>query len=103
MGLFSSSGGEKRGRGRPRKDPFADLPEDFKANTEHMSVDELRQTMGDISKVSEETKQARKDDIDLADKKEAVKEAGAVYKEILDANSLKTRWLMRLLSNKGAD
>lgn len=107
MGLFAGStgngGGEKRGRGRPKKDPFADLSEDFQAEVLIMTVDEIRAKMGDVAKVIAQTVETRKADIDLADKKEAVKDAGAVYKEVIDASNLKIRFMMQLLSDKGIE
>lgn len=104
MGLFAGNngGGEKRGRGRPKKDPFANLSEDFKDGVAAMSPEEIHVKISEVARAEVENRIAFKDDQHLAELREEVKEASAGYKEVSAANDAKIKFLKRVLEDKGA-
>ncbi len=87
--------------GRPKKAPFELLPPEFKDAIEQSSVDEIKARIYQTAVESSALKKARKEDQDLADKKELVKEAGAVYSEGLKMNELKIEFAKIILEGKG--
>lgn len=91
----------KRGRGRPKKDPFADVPTEFQDSTAAMSVEELNLLLAEVSKNELDNKQALKDDEHVAELKEQLKDAQAQYRETTKANTAKMKWLRRLIEDKG--
>lgn len=91
-----------RGR-RPRgpKDPFAALPETFKDGCAAAQTTELQEKLSGITKSNEQNQAAKKADQDLKDRGAAYQAAGLVYKETSKLNSLKARYIMRILADRG--
>jgi len=87
---------------KAKKDPFAELPPEWKDAVEAMSVDNLKNEMVSVSSNEHENQKNKEEDQDLASKKELYKEAGAGYKEASKANKLKIKYVLRHLSDKGA-
>ena len=89
------------GRGRPKKDKFADLPEEFKNSVAAMDEAGIRSELAKITLAQAANLQAKEQDQDLAEKKEAAKEAGAQYREATKMNKTKVNWCKQVLEDKG--
>lgn len=90
--------------GRPRKDKkskFDDLPEEFKSAMESSNCDEIRLKVCQVSLDQVELNLAKELDQDLAEKAEAYKEAGAMYREGSAMNKLKIAYMKEMLEAKG--
>lgn len=87
---------------KPKKGKFDDLPSDFKDAVAQSSPEEINKRIAEIAKASEELAKAQDDDQDYQEKKEALKEAGAVYREGKKANRLKIQYAIQVLGDKGA-
>jgi len=83
------------------KDKFRNLDADWKDKVSTMDATEIDGALAQIAKDGEALEQAQEADQDLAAKKEAAKDAGQVYREGKKENRLKTRFLMRVLSDQG--
>jgi hypothetical protein len=88
-------------RGRKAKDKFEDLDSDFKDGTAAMDSSDLRQKISEIALNSLAFEKAKKEDQDLAQKKEQAKFAAAPYNEAKKANSLKILWIRNILDGRG--
>jgi len=86
---------------KKNKDPYKDLPPEFKEAIPSMDVVDIRKTVAKVALDQAELNIAQKADQDLADKKEIAKEAGAVYKESAKLNKLKISYCRSILENKG--
>lgn len=98
---FDSVEPVKRGRGRPKKDPFAALPKGFKEETLGLTPERLNLLLAEVAKDEMENKRLQKEDQHIAELKEQLKDANAGYKEITAANEAKMRWLKQLVEDKG--
>ena len=88
-------------RGKKKEDPFASLPEDFRDNVASYSTDELKGLVAKVAMANEDLRQMQGDDQDLAEKKEAAKEANKVYAEGFKENRLKIQFLKQALESRG--
>ncbi len=86
---------------RPKKDPYADLPEEFRDKVESATDEQVMEMLGDVAKAEEYNRRLRDDDQDLQEKKAAYDMASEGYKEATKANRLKTRYLYDLLRARG--
>lgn len=86
---------------RPKKDQFADLPEEFKNAVAGMDEAGIRDTSTKVTFNQAALMEAKDADADLAAKKEEAKEAGAIYREGTKANKAKIAWCRQVLSDKG--
>lgn len=91
------------GRGRPRKDKFADLDDEFKDAIAQSSPEDIKKRVAKIALDNEELLRAKEDDEDLAEKLEIAKDAGAVYREGVKANRLRIQFCKRVLEDKGVN
>lgn len=98
---FDSVQVQKRGRGRPKKDPFEAVPSEYKDETAGLSVEELNLKLAEVAKNEMENKQAYKEDQQILELKEQLKDASAQYREATEANTAKMLWLKRLVEDKG--
>jgi len=89
--------------GRSKKDPFADLDQDFKDEINAASKEQIRDKIAQISLNDAALEEAKELDLDLAQKKEAAKEAGAVYREGKKMNKLRRKYARIMLGEKGGD
>ena len=91
-----------RGR-RPRgsKDPFAALPTEFKDAMAAAQGAELQEKLAGITKSNEQNQAAKKADQDLKEKGAIYQQAGLPYKETAKLNSLKAKYIMRILADRG--
>jgi len=85
------------------KDPFASLDPDFKDNIARMSEEQIRGTIAKVSLNQVELLQAKDADLDLAQKREAAKDAGAIYREGTKMNKLRVLFCHRALGDAGKD
>ncbi len=88
---------------RPKKDknPFEDLPDDFKEAIESASEVEIRNKVSEVAFNEQANLQAKKDDQDLAEAKERALEAGRKYKETSTMNRLKVKYAHSVLDGRG--
>jgi len=83
------------------KEPFMDVPEEFKDAVAGMSVDEIKQRIAQVALDQVDLMKAKKEDDDFNEKKEAYKEAGLVYREGTKLNRVKIEYCKVMLDNKG--
>lgn len=86
---------------RPKKDPYSDLPPEFKDKVEGATDEQILEMLGDVAKAEEYNRRLKADDEDLSEKKAQHDMAGEQYKEASKANQLKTRYLYDLLRARG--
>lgn len=91
----------KRGRGRPKKAEFADLPDEFKDGVTSLDEAQVRDLVAKVAMCEEENKKLCKADQHLQEVKEMVKDAGSQYREASKMNSLKIRFLKDVLEGRG--
>lgn len=84
-----------------KKDQFDDIEEEFKDAVAGMTTDEIRSQIVKVSLNQMELMEAKKQDQDLADKREAFNEASAIYREGSKQNRLKLEFCKRVLGDKG--
>jgi hypothetical protein len=89
-------------RGRPKKGEFEDLDSDFKDAIASSTVEDINKRIAEVAKNQETNLKSMAEDQDLAEKKEAVKDASAQYREATKANRLRIAYCMRVLGDKGA-
>lgn len=99
-------------RGRPASNLTADeklqkkfetdLPEDWRDNVAAMSVERLNAALAEVAENEDLNQKAKEDDQDLASAKETYQTAAAGYKEATQANKLRTKYILRVLRDKGA-
>lgn len=91
------------GFGRPKKDKFADLDDDFKDNVAAKSEVEIRDLIAKTSLDQAALMEAKDLDMDFKMAKETAKEAGAVYREGTKANKLRIAFARQVLNGRGKD
>jgi hypothetical protein len=74
---------------------------DFVIMVESMPTQELRERLASMAILLAETAATEEADQDLAAAKESVKTLSANYVEVKKAVKLKTRWIARLLEERG--
>lgn len=89
------------GRGRPKKDEFADLPADWKDEVVAMTRESIDEEIAKVAKQEQENVDAKKADPDLENLKWQVKEASAPYREASKMNKLKIKYAIQVLGDKG--
>lgn len=87
--------------GRSKKDPFEDLPGEFKEAVAGMDEAGIRDQIAKVSLNQAALMEAKDADEDLTTKKEAAKDAGAIYREGTKANKTKVAWCRQVLGDKG--
>ncbi len=88
---------------RPKKDKWADMPEEFKVDIEEMDETAIRSRIAQVALNQAELMAAKILDDDLTSKREAAKEAGAVYREGTKLNKLKIEYCKEVLDGRGSD
>jgi hypothetical protein len=68
-----------------------------------MSVDKLRDKLGEIALNQEAVQDAKENDQDLASAKETYDTAGAGYKEATKMNKLRVKFIRRVIGDKDGD
>lgn len=90
-------------RGAKVKDPYAEVPQEFRDSM--MSADEkvLNDKIAEIAKNGAALEEAKEKDEDLKAAKEAAKVCGAVYREAAKANKQKIKYIRDILAGRGKD
>jgi hypothetical protein len=92
---------EKRGRGRPKKSQWADLPEEFQNAVQSMNEQEIRNLVSKTALAEEENKKLMKEDQHLKECRFTASEAAKGYKDATKMNVLKIRFLKDILECRG--
>lgn len=92
-----------RGKGKKNKDPFADLSEEFRDSIATKDEAGIRSEITTAALNQVALMSAKEQDTDFHSKKEAAKEAGAVYREGSKANKLKIEFCKRELESRGKE
>lgn len=90
-------------RGRPKKDPFEIVPDEFKDKTVGQSVAELKTLLSEVAMREMENRENLKMDQHVAEKQEELKDAKAQYVEASKMNKAKMAWLKALIEDKGGN
>jgi hypothetical protein len=83
------------------KDPFADVPEDFRNGIDAMDRDDIRRAIAQVALDQAELMEAKDQDTDLQTLQEQAREAGAIYRDGTKANRLKIKYAKQVLEGKG--
>lgn len=84
-----------------KKDPFADLPSEFKDAVSQMSDDDIKKRIAEVALASHEVLTAKAKDQDLKDKIGAAKLAGQTYRDDLKQCRLKIAYAHNILEARG--
>jgi len=87
--------------GRPKKDPFADLDDAFKAAVQESDDATIRTKITDAALFRVQVEEARKADVDLQMKKDVFHEADAPYKDDVKAANMKIQYCREVLKSRG--
>ena len=86
---------------KEKKDPFAAIPEEWRDAVAASTVEQIDARIAELAKNEEENQNNKKEDEDLAEKKEAVKFAAEGYREATKMYKLKMKYVMRVLGDSG--
>jgi len=86
---------------RQKKDPFADLDENFKEDILAMNEEEIRDRIATTALAQADLMAAKSEDQALKEKQEEYKEAGAVYREGTKMNKLRISYARQVLEDRG--
>jgi hypothetical protein len=89
-------------KGRPPKDKFDDLDEEFRAFVLGSDPNLVKQRLAEVVLEHQRLVEARKNDGDLQEKKWAFEEADAVYREGKKLNKLRIEFAREILVARGA-
>ena len=84
-----------------KKDPFDDLPDEFKDAVAAMNRTAIRERIAQVALDQQSLLEAKEKDTDFLKAREQAKEAGAVYREGTKMNKLKIAFAKRCLDDKG--
>jgi len=85
------------------KDPFAALDSDFKDNVAKMSEERIRDLIAKVSLDQVNLMNAKDEDLDLIQKRQAASDAGAIYREGTKMNKIRILFCHRALEDGGKD
>ena len=88
---------------RPKKDKWADLPEEFAEEVQGETEGGIRLRIAQVALNQAELMAAKADDDDLKSAKLAASDAGAIYSEGTKLNKLKIEFCKQVLDSRGAD
>lgn len=86
---------------RKQKNVFADLPEEFVAEIDGSTVEQINAKVAELAKAEEENQQAKSLDGDLREKKDAVKFAAEGYRENTKGYKLRMKYILAVLVSRG--
>jgi len=90
-------------KGRPKKDPFDCLDAELKAAVDVATDEDIRVRISAAALNMVATQQALKEDQDVAEKKLALQEAQAGYKEAIKYQRTFTQYCRQILTNRGKE
>jgi hypothetical protein len=85
------------------KDPFKLLDSDFKDSVAKMSEAAIRDLIAKVSLDQVNLMKAKEEDLDLAQKREAASDAGAIYRDGSKMNKIRVLFLHQALEDGGKD
>src|SRR5512133_3677586 len=94
---------QKAGRGRPKKDPFDLLSDEFKDAVASASPEDINKRIAEIAKGAAANQELLKSDPIVSDLKEKLKEATAGYRETKKAFGQQLAFCREKLADKGKD
>lgn len=86
---------------RPAKEPFSDVPQEFRDSVDAGDREEIRRLISQVALDQVELELAQVADEDYQRIKEQYKEAGAIYREGTKVNKLKIKYAQRVFEDKG--
>ncbi len=98
---FTSEEKKEKNKIEEAGDELTRLEEGLKERLDAMSANELKAFLGEVTLNEMENQSQKKADQDLAQKKQAAKEAGMKYKDVTKANSTKIDYVKYLLNGMG--
>lgn len=101
MANFTSSG--KRGRGRPKKDPYDALTPEFKDAVNGATPEEINKRIAEIAKGAAANQELLKSDPAVIDAKQKVKDVTSGYSETKKTFAQQLAWCRKALADKGRD
>ena len=84
-----------------KRDTFADLPDDWKTETDQSSIEDINAKIVDLTLNEAANLQAKSEDQDLKEKKEAVKFASEGYRESTKGYRLRIKYIRQVLEGRG--
>ena len=93
--------------GRPKQEKkspqqkFEEENAEFVGEVVGLTVGELNSRLAELAKATEWNQQSKEDDEDLEEKKKAASEAAAPYRDAAKALRLKSKYLIKLIKEKG--
>jgi hypothetical protein len=87
--------------GRGKKDPFEDLDNEFMDSVAAMSEVEIRQKISSVALNQVALLEAKDNDEDYQQKKEAASVAGEVYRDGTKMNKIRIQFCKRVLGDMG--
>ena len=84
-----------------KRDTFADLPDDWKTETDQSSIEDINAKIVDLTLNEAANLQAKSEDQDLKEKKEAVKFASEGYRESTKCYRLRIKYIRQVLEGRG--
>lgn len=91
------------GRGRPKKDKYADLPGEFREAVAGADDKKINDEIQKAALYAEALTEAKEADDDLKNAKEVAKEAGRTYREGAKICKLKVAYCRDILRNRGRE
>jgi Fe-S cluster assembly scaffold protein SufB len=89
------------GKGRTKKEPFADLPDEWKDAIQQGKPEEIEKEIARLGIGEEENKKLKTEDEDLARCREEVKVAGEQYRAATKGYRLRMKFIMQVLESRG--
>ena len=86
---------------RPKRNPFADLPDDWKTEIEQSATEVVNSKIVELTIAETENLQAKAEDQDLREKKDAVKFASEGYRESTKSYKLRMKYILSILDGRG--
>lgn len=86
---------------RKSRNVFADLPDDWKTEMDQTSTEDISAEIARLAMAEAENLQAKADDQDLKDKKDAVKFAAEGYRESTKGYRLRMKYILSILEGRG--
>jgi len=83
------------------KDPFGDLPEEFKDAVAGSNVDDVKKRIAEVAMNQVALMEAKKLDGDLAEAHQRYNDASALYRDGTKANKLKLQYCKSVLDSRG--
>ena len=84
-----------------KKEPFADLPQEFKDTVDNCDEKQCREQLAKIGLAQDEVLESKKNDQHLREAGEVYKDAGQQYRDGTKSNRLKTRYVVERLKAMG--